>query len=113
LDEQVLRDLFVGTISGKDLAASVRGSVSHPSENVLLVHINDMQGEFTVTREMAVMLCDSVLIGDLRAGDFETIGFALMASDHFGWDKDDLLANVIVRRLISVREKTRTHRSSS
>lgn len=95
MDEQVLRDFFVGTISGKDLAASVRGSVSHPSENVSLVHIDDMRGEFTVTREMAVKLCDSVLIGGLPACDLETIGFALMASDHFGWDEDDLLANVI------------------
>jgi hypothetical protein len=95
VDEQVLRDFFVGDASGKDLAANVHGSVSHPSERVSIVHISDMDDELTVARRMAVKLCDAVLNGDLPAEDLATIGFALIASDRFGWDEDDLLANVI------------------
>lgn len=95
MDEQVLRDFFVGDASGQDLAANVHGSVSHPRNKISIVHIGEMNDEFTVTREMAVKLCDAVLNGDLPPKDLATIGFALIAFDHFAWDEDDLIANVV------------------
>jgi hypothetical protein len=93
MDESVLRDFFLGKVSGAQLAADVSGSTTHPESKVSVVHIRDMEEPFTVTRPMAVALCDAALEGSLPADALETVGFALMASDCFEWD-DDLLANM-------------------
>ncbi|HEY6302437.1 MAG TPA: hypothetical protein VIX14_05170 [Terriglobales bacterium] len=48
-----------------------------------------MNKDFAVTADMAVRLCDAVLRGQLSPAALQAIGFALMASDKFGWDGDD------------------------
>lgn len=56
-----------------------------------------MRDEFSVTRQMAVRLCDAVLKNELPAEALATIGFCLIASDKFTFDGDDdpILADVI------------------
>ncbi len=42
-----------------------------------------------------MLLCEAVLCGQLPAEELSTIGFALIASDKFIWDGDDLIGDVI------------------
>jgi len=94
MDESVLRDFFENRVSASELARDVFGSVSHPDEKTSVVHIQDMEQPFTVTRKMVVKLCDAALSGDFPPKELQTVGFSLIASDHFDWD-DELLAGVI------------------
>lgn len=54
-----------------------------------------MQRDFTVTREMAITLCDAVLNGEVEPSGLATIGFTLMASDKFSWNGEDILGEII------------------
>ena len=58
-------------------------------------HIVDMSTDYDLKPEHLVMLCDAVLSGDLEPDDLETIGFCLVASDHFGWNDDTPPGDVI------------------
>ncbi len=95
--EKTLRDFFTGKTSASKLARDVSGSCVRLSQLVSEVRIADMAGELEVTRPMLVALCDAILRGEFPPDELKTIGFALMASEHFTWDgdKDDLLASVI------------------
>jgi len=95
--ERILRDFFEGTATAPELARDVAGSTKQTSEIVSVVSIVDMDGEFTVTSDLAIKLCDAVLRGEIPPGALETIGFALSASERFCWDGDldEVLAEVI------------------
>jgi hypothetical protein len=95
LKEAILAQFFEGAISGAVLANDLAGSEEHASPLQSTVTIEDMQEEFVVSREMAIRLCDAVLNNQLPPDSLATIGFALMASDSFVWDGDDLLGEVI------------------
>jgi hypothetical protein len=71
------------------------GAEERSAERTSIVRIEDMAGEFTVTREMLIALCDAVLTKELQPGVLETVGFALMASDRFTWDGEQILGDVI------------------
>ena len=86
--EAVLRDFFLGKVSAADLAADVKGSRRMVSTIESRTTIVDMDGQFDVSPEMLIKLCDAVLAGDLPAHELEVIGFALQASDSFTWDGD-------------------------
>ena len=110
--EEILKRFFQGEITGTDLAKDVAGSAKEvtdlesipnldiPGSKVgkyVSVEIEDMEEEFVVTRSMLLSLCDAVLSASLPTDALATIGFALEASDKFGWDADvdELVANVI------------------
>ncbi len=95
--EKMLRDFFVGKSSGAELGQDVAGSTKRSGPKTAVVSIEGMDTDFVVTTNMAVLLCDAVLNGELTAGALQTIGFALMASDKFHWngDGDEILANII------------------
>jgi hypothetical protein len=95
LKEAILAQFFEGTISGVVLANDLAGSENHVSPLESNVNIEDMHEEFGVNREMAIRLCDAVLNNELPPDSLATIGFALMASDRFVWDGDDVLGDVI------------------
>ncbi|HZR66415.1 MAG TPA: hypothetical protein VFA85_14815 [Terriglobales bacterium] len=95
--EEILKKFFLGEVSATELAADLSGSTKRLTKIVSNISIEDMEGQFVVTRPMLVLLCDAVLSGSLRAEELRTIGFALEASDHFEWDgdTDEITANVI------------------
>jgi hypothetical protein len=94
MDERKLRDFFLGRISASRLARSIDRSVSHPDEITSVVYVRDMKEPFTVTREMAISLCDAVLHGELPPNQLQWVGFTLHASDSFDWNEDDLLSAI-------------------
>jgi hypothetical protein len=95
--EQILRQFFEGKSSATELAGDVSGSTRQSTPTVSITSVEDMDGDFRVTSDMGVRLCDAVLSGDLPAESLRTIGFALEASDRFHWDgdEDEVLASVI------------------
>jgi hypothetical protein len=68
--EVVLRDFFLGLATPVELARDVRDSIKKVGPISFEVEIEDMEGEFLVTREMLVSLCDAVLLGQLRRKSF-------------------------------------------
>ncbi|HKW17711.1 MAG TPA: hypothetical protein VJO35_09405 [Terriglobales bacterium] len=86
--EEIVKKFFRGEVSTCDLAADLAGSTKHLSKTISKVHIEEMEGQFVVTRRMLVALCDAVLSGLLPGNELRTIGFSLGASDHFEWDSD-------------------------
>ena len=90
-----LRDFFLGSVSGRELAEDVKGSTSQPSSMVTQHHIVDMAENFEVTPQMAIKLCDAVLQGELTATDLRNIGFAIVASDRFDFDGETVLGEVL------------------
>ncbi len=93
--EQVLADFFAGAATAAALAAHLAGTEERIAERTSLVRIEDMAGEFSVTREMLIALCDAVLTRDLQPDALSTVGLALMASDRFIWDGEQILGDVI------------------
>jgi hypothetical protein len=93
--EIVLRDFFLGQATPEALAKDVLGAVKQIGPIKFSVEIEDMDEEFSVTREMLVSLCNAVLSRKFPAPELSTIGFALEASDRFTWDGEDLTGRVI------------------
>jgi len=93
--EIILRDFFLGRTTPEALAKDTFGSVKQIGPIKFSVEIEDMDEEFSVTREMLVSLCDAVLSGQFPSHELSTIGFALQASDRFTWDGEDLTGRVI------------------
>jgi hypothetical protein len=94
VDERKLRAFLLGTASAKSLAKSIEGSIAHPDTITSVLFVRELNEEFRVTRAMATALCDAVLRGELPAAHLQWIGFALVTSESFVWDEDDLLAMV-------------------
>ena len=95
MHEEILARFFEGEISGKELADDLEGSERRLSDVATVTRVEDTGEGFTVTRDMAIRLCDSFLNGELEASALATLGFALMASDRFTWDAADILGDVI------------------
>jgi hypothetical protein len=93
--EEVLAGFFAGTVGAAQHAADLAGAEEGVSDVESLIKIKDMRAELAVTREMAIRLCDAVLGKQLPPSALAAIGFALIASDHFVWDGDDVLGEVI------------------
>ena len=93
--EDVLARFFNGKATSAELARDLNGSEERVSDIESVVNIEDMQEELVVTREMAVALCDAVLSEELAPSALATIGFALMASEKFMWDGEDVLGDII------------------
>jgi len=94
MSESVLRDFFQGRVSAQDLTADVSGSVERISAITSLHRISDMDGQFALSRQMLVSLCDAVLTGGLPPPMLQPIVFALLASQHCDWE-DNLISNVL------------------
>lgn len=93
--EVVLRDFFLGLATPAELARDVRASTKQVGAISFEIKIEDMEDQFSVTREMLVALCDAVLSTQLAAQELSTIGFALAASESFLWDTEDIVHEVI------------------
>lgn len=93
--EIVLRNFFLGRATPLVLARDVLDSTKKVGPISFVVEIEGMEDEFLVTREMLVSLCDAVLSGQLATQELSTIGFALVASDSFIWDAEDVVGDVI------------------
>ena len=96
--EATLRDFFLGAVAADKLAGEVRDAIETVSPSSRRIHIEDLRADedFTITAPMLLRLCDAVLAREVPASALETIAFAVIASDHLGWDEsDELVARVL------------------
>jgi hypothetical protein len=93
--EDLLKRYFTTEAQAADLVEDLRNSVTHLDAIVSKVAIEDMQDSFLVSRQHLIMLCDAFLSAKLTAEAINTIAFALIASDHFEWDDDDTMSEVL------------------
>jgi len=86
-----LRDYFDNLISIDILYMDVEGSEVRTSHDVIRTNIENINedGEYIITRNNLLKLCNDVLAGDLKPDHLTTISFALICSDYFHWDTDD------------------------
>ena len=95
MKETILASFFRGELGAPDLAMDIAGSEERPAATRRNIFVEDMDGEFVVTRGMAAALCDAVLRREMEPDAFRLIGFALTTSDKFTWNDDDLLADIL------------------
>jgi hypothetical protein len=96
MKEIVLKKYFEGSVPAEELAADVRDARQQVGPRAFVIYIEDMQDEdFRVTNAMAVQLCKDVLRGAIPPALLQPIGFALIASDKFTFDGDEIEGEVI------------------
>jgi hypothetical protein len=85
--EQTLAAFFKGTVSARELARDLEGSVKRVDDGGFIVEIEDMQDELAVTSEMAIALCDAVLAGELppEASGNDWVCSGLVKQVLLGW----------------------------
>lgn len=84
----VLRDFFLGRVSGEQLAADLAGTSERVGFDSYRHHMTDLEEDFSVEPAHLVRLCDAVLAGTVPAAALADVGFGMIASDHFLWDTD-------------------------
>jgi hypothetical protein len=88
VDARVLRDFFLGRVSGGELAANLAGTSEQIGFDSYRHHVTDLDEDFPVEPAHLVRLCDAVLAGTVPAEALADVGFGMIASDHFLWDSD-------------------------
>ena len=88
MTEQTLKGYFDGTVSADTLASDLKDSqvrTGYVTTSVHVIPISD-NGEYPVTRQHLIKLCNDTLRGPLTMIDLNTVAFALISSDYFHWD---------------------------
>src|SRR5258707_680263 len=85
--EAILKGFFSGDVSAKILAEDLMGSMITKGD--MTKHpIEDMGEGFQVWPEHLIRLCDAVLQREIEPKYLQSVGFCLVASDHFEFDTD-------------------------
>jgi hypothetical protein len=85
--EEILKQFFTGDLSAKILAEDLMGSMITKGD--MTKHpIEDMDEGFQVWPEHLIRLCDAVLRREIEPKYLQSVGFCLVASDHFEFDTD-------------------------
>ena len=97
MTEQALLNYFQDKISADELAIDLTDSQKKTSFDTTSVYITQLESkdEFIITKAHLLKLCNDVLNGKLRIIDINTIAFALMTSEFFTRNEDDIDALII------------------
>lgn len=88
--ERLLKDYFLNKTTVDLLAIDLIDSqikTGFDTTSVKIEQIGD-SGEFEISIDYLVRLCDAAINGKLTMTDLNTIAFALITSEHFTWDSD-------------------------
>ena len=88
MTEQALKDFFENTIDTSALASDLNESQTSTGRNSKHIAVTQIEeeGDFQISTDHLVKLCDAVLDGHLKLVDLNTIAYSLMFSDYFDWD---------------------------
>jgi hypothetical protein len=91
MKEQVLLKYLQNEIPVAELAADLKGAQRKTSYDVTSVYVDQMKtaGEFQVTSEHLLLLCNEAIDGKLAPEDLSTIAFTVFTSDFFTHDEDE------------------------
>ncbi len=85
----ILRSFIDGTCDVQTLADDLEGSVARTSLDIISHYIDDdLEADTPVAAAHLVTICDAFARGELTPQMIQQIGFAMMASDYFGWDSN-------------------------
>jgi hypothetical protein len=98
MKEQVLLDYLKNKVSVELLAADLKGSQIKTGYDTTSVNIEDIkeEGEFNITKEHLIRLCNDALNGNLSFEDLNTIAFAVFASEFFCNDENDEIVDRVL-----------------
>ncbi len=88
MHEEILRDFLLGEADASSFSQDLNDSIVTKGPNEAGVRIVDLgDGDHTVTAEQLIKVCEAVEAGGLEPWKLEAIGFCLVASDYFQWDR--------------------------
>ena len=98
MKEQVLLKYLQNEIPVAELAADLKGAQRKTSYDVTTVYVDQMktEGEFQVTREHLLLLCNEAIDSKLAPEDLNTIAFTVFTSEFFTHDEDDEIADRVL-----------------
>jgi len=97
MKENVLKKYFEQGISVDILSADLKDSQTKTGFDTISVQIEQIKesGEFQISIDNLIQLCDNVINRELKLIDLNTIAFALIISEYFTWDSDSEIGNRI------------------
>ena len=93
--EETIKRFFLGEVDGDTLAKEASDSFVRIDESARQIVVEDMDGDFLLTRNHLALLCDLGIAGRISEDGLSAIGFSLVASDHLSWEGDDVIAEVL------------------
>ncbi|MBN1639361.1 MAG: hypothetical protein JW866_10355 [Ignavibacteriales bacterium] len=90
MKERILKDYFLNKTTVDLLAIDLKDGQNKTGFDTTTVTIEHLleSGEFEITIDYLIRLCDAVINGKLTMTDLNTIAFALITSEYFTWDSD-------------------------
>ena len=97
MKENVLKKYFEKGISVDILSTDLKDSQTKTGFDSISVQIEQIKesGEFQISIDNLIQLCDNVINRELKLIDLNTIAFALITSEFFTWDSDSEIGNRI------------------
>ncbi|MDF2430930.1 MAG: hypothetical protein JWP44_561 [Mucilaginibacter sp.] len=97
MHEEVLRDYFDNKIPTDVLYMDVDSSEIKTSNDVITINVNQIVNgsEYRIDRNHLIKLCNDAIIGSIKSSHLTTIAYALICSEFFTWNEDDIIATVI------------------
>ncbi len=96
IQENTIRRFFLDEVPPEALAIEANFAVAKISDVDSEVMIEDMDEDFSVTRNHLLKLCDGGIDHRISPKALATVAFTLLASDRFQFDGgDDVLAEVL------------------
>ena len=101
MTEKTLRDYFENIIQVNLLIVDLRGSQKQEGNDTIYIHIEQIRtgGEYQVTRQHLLKLCNDCINGILKPIDLNTVAYALIFSDYFTWDRDSKDGEIIAQTI--------------
>ncbi len=97
MKELTLKEYFLGNVSIDVLSQDVKDSQEKTGFETSAVYIDQINetGEFIISIDHLVLLCDAAINGDLTMTDLNTIAFSLVTSEFFTWDTESTIGKRI------------------
>jgi hypothetical protein len=93
MKESILKKYFEKEIPLEIMASDLKDSQTRTGLDTVSIHIEAIRetGEFQISIEYLIRLCDNVINGDIELIDLNTIAFALISSEYFTWDSKSVI----------------------
>jgi hypothetical protein len=95
VQEETLRQFFLGEVDAETLATEVSRSINRVNEIETSFAVQDMEEDFTVTRQHLLQLIAAGLSGQLNEAALNAVAFVLIASDRFDFNEDEVVLAIL------------------
>ncbi len=90
MKEQILKDFLINKTTIDSLSVDLKDSQRKTGFDTTTVYIDQIKklGEFEISTDHLIRLCDAAINGKLTMIDLNTIAYSLITSDYFTWDSE-------------------------